>query len=89
MALFNLLFFGRTKSIRKRKGIGVRERNFEALEHRQMLTGDLLVVSWEGDSVLRFSGANGDFVGEFINAATGTLDQPTYSILGPDGHLYV
>jgi len=50
-------------------------------------SGDLYVSSFFNDRVLRFNGANGDFVETF--SLGGGLDGPTGLTFGPDGDLYV
>jgi len=49
--------------------------------------GDLLVASYNTDSILRYDGQTGAFIGTF---ATGSeLNEVEYMTLGPDGNLYV
>lgn len=48
---------------------------------------DLLVGSSESDSILRYDGATGAFLGEF--ASGGGLDKPLGFDFGPDGDFYV
>jgi streptogramin lyase len=49
--------------------------------------GDLLVASYGTDSVRRYDGETGEFVGTF--AAGHGLEQPRNIVYGPDGNLYV
>lgn len=52
--------------------------------------GNLYVASFETDSVLRYDGATGTFLGDFVPAGGGGLDGPDAGLtFGPDGHLYV
>ena len=50
---------------------------------------DLYVVSTGTDSVLRYDGTTGSFLGEFVASATGGLEGPVNMTFGPDGDLYV
>ena len=50
---------------------------------------DLYVVSTGTDSVLRFDGATGAFLGEFVASGSGGLEGPVTMTFGPDGDLYV
>ncbi|HRX86971.1 MAG TPA: hypothetical protein P5572_18260 [Phycisphaerae bacterium] len=51
-------------------------------------TADVLVASFATDQVLRFDRTTGNYLGEFIGAASG-LDAPVYMAYGPDGNLYI
>jgi DNA-binding beta-propeller fold protein YncE len=51
--------------------------------------GDLFVVNGENNSVLRYGGASGNFLGEFIPPGGGGLNFPFDVAFGPDGNLYV
>ncbi len=48
---------------------------------------DLLVGSSESDSILRYDGVTGAFLGEFASGAG--LDRPLGFTIGPDANLYV
>jgi len=50
---------------------------------------DLLVGSQNNDSVLRYDGVTGAFLGPFVSQGSGGLDYPTGLGFGPDGNLYV
>src|SRR5687767_5313907 len=50
---------------------------------------DLLVSSFSGNRVLRFSETNGSASGIFVAAASGGLNLPHGLATGPDGNLYV
>jgi len=50
---------------------------------------DLLVASSATNSVLRYDGATGDFLGEFVAAGSGGLEKPVGIVFGPDDNLYV
>lgn len=50
---------------------------------------DLLVGSRETNSILRYNGTTGAFVGTFVEPGSGGLNFPTGMVLGPDGNLYV
>lgn len=50
---------------------------------------DLYVSSAHTDSVLRYDGRTGDFLGAFVAAGSGGLDEPVGLTFGPDGNLYV
>ncbi len=50
---------------------------------------DLLVCSVNGDRILRFSEVTGAYLGDFVPARTGGLDEPQGMEYGPDGNLYV
>ena len=41
------------------------------------------------DEVLRYDGSTGAFLGAFVSAGSGGLDDPTGLAFGPDGNLYV
>jgi len=49
----------------------------------------LLVAGTFADKVLRFDGATGQYIDDFITARSGGLDEPSGMALGADGHLYV
>src|SRR5262249_57877920 len=49
--------------------------------------GNLYVSSYGTNSVLRYNGATGGFLGTF--ASGGGLNQPLELVFGPDGNLYV
>ncbi len=49
---------------------------------------DLLVASRDTDQVLRYDGVTGAFVGVFVSAGSGGLDNPSGLTFGPDGNLY-
>lgn len=51
--------------------------------------GNLLVASFNSDSVLEYDGATGEFLGEFVAAAAGGLDGPFGLTFGPNGNLFV
>ena len=52
--------------------------------------GNLYVASTtDDDSVLRYDGATGAFIDEFVSTASGGLAGPQGLVFGPDGHLYV
>lgn len=50
---------------------------------------DLLVASVNGDRILRFHEVTGAYLGDFVPARTGGLDEPQGMEYGPDGNLYV
>lgn len=50
---------------------------------------DLLVTSQLTDSVLRYDGVTGAFLGLFVTPGSGGLDSPRGTLFGPDGNLYV
>ena len=50
---------------------------------------DLLVLSNDTDEVLRYDGSTGAFLGAFVSAGSGGLDEPSGLAFGPDGNLYV
>ena len=50
---------------------------------------DLYVVSTGTDSVLRYDGTTGAFLGEFVASGSGGLQGPVTMTFGPDGDLYV
>jgi hypothetical protein len=50
---------------------------------------DLYIVSTGTDSVLRYDGATGAFLGEFVASGSGGLEGPVTMTFGPDGDLYV
>ncbi len=51
--------------------------------------GDLLVVSFVTDSILRYNETTGEFLGVFVSSGSGGLDEPYAFAVGPDGNLYV
>src|SRR5687768_17331309 len=54
------------------------------------LAGQDLYVSSEGtNSVKRYNGITGAFMGDFVASGSGGLDRPQGLSFGPDGHLYV
>jgi len=52
-------------------------------------TEDLYVVSAKTDSILRYDGMTGTFLGAFVTAGSGGLNEPTAITFGPDGSFYV
>src|SRR5262249_53191253 len=50
---------------------------------------DLYVTSLLTDSILRYDGTTGAFLGEFVAGGSGGLDYPAGLSFGPDGNLYV
>ncbi len=51
--------------------------------------GHLYVASAGNDSVLRYNGTNGAFLGAFVPSGSGGLDYPVWLEFRPDGFLYV
>jgi sugar lactone lactonase YvrE len=51
--------------------------------------GLLYVTSLQTDSILRYDGRTGAFIGTFVTSGTGGLDGPWALAFGPDGNLYV
>ena len=51
--------------------------------------GNLYITSFATDEVLQFDGTTGAFLGEFIPAGTGGLDEPVGLAFGLDGLIYV
>ncbi len=51
--------------------------------------GNLYVCSFLTDSIKRFNGTNGAFLGDFVSTNSGGLDAPFALQFGPDGNLYV
>lgn len=52
--------------------------------------GNLYVASFNTDSILRYDGSTGVFLGVFVLSGTGNLNGPDAGTkFGPDGHLYV
>ncbi len=49
----------------------------------------LLISNTRGDNVVAFDEENGKFLGEFIKATSGGLDDPDDLNFGPDGNFYV
>jgi DNA-binding beta-propeller fold protein YncE len=41
------------------------------------------------NEILRYDGVTGSFMGVFVSAGSGGLDQPNGVVFGPDGNLYV
>src|SRR2546425_192547 len=50
---------------------------------------DLLVASYNNDSILRYDGTTGNFVSAFVSSGSGGLSRPQGITYGPDGNLYV
>jgi DNA-binding beta-propeller fold protein YncE len=50
---------------------------------------DLYVLSLGNDSVKRYDGATGAYLGDFVASGSGGLDGPGTMTFGPDGKLYV
>lgn len=50
---------------------------------------DLLVTSWNTNSVIRYDGTTGALVGTFVASGSGGLSLPHSATFGPDGNLYV
>lgn len=55
----------------------------------QMPSGDVLILSHNDRSVLRYNGQSGDYMGYFVLPAPGGSDEADLMSYGPDGHLYV
>ena len=51
--------------------------------------GNLYVIGAFSNNVVRFNGATGAFIDEFVASGSGGLSNPTDLDFGPDGHLYV
>jgi hypothetical protein len=51
--------------------------------------GHIYTVSNNNDSVLKYDGTTGDFLGVFVASGAGGLDNPQALVFGPDGNLYV
>jgi subtilisin-like proprotein convertase family protein len=51
--------------------------------------GNLYVASQAGNSVVRFNGITGAFLGVFVASRSGGLNSPQSMVFGPDGNLYV
>ncbi|MEE8155104.1 MAG: M12 family metallo-peptidase [Phycisphaerales bacterium] len=51
--------------------------------------GNLLVASFNTDSVLEYEGATGEFVGQFVAVGAGGLTGPFGLTFGPNGNLFV
>ncbi len=51
--------------------------------------GNFYVASLDTDSIVRFDGSTGAFLGTFVSAGSGGLDQPMGLDFGADGNLYV
>ncbi len=56
-------------------------------EDGTFLQNDLVVPSYNRNSIFRFQATTGDFLEEFANS--NGLDDPIQAIIGPDGKLYV
>lgn len=52
-------------------------------------TPDLLVASFNSNEVLRYDGATGAFVSDFVSSGSGGVAGPVDVEYGPDGNLYV
>ena len=53
-------------------------------------SGTLLVASFNTDSVKKYDGTTGVYLGDFVTAGSGGLDGPDWGItFGPDGNFYV
>lgn len=50
---------------------------------------DLLVSNLANNTVLRYNGQTGAFIGQFVTPGSGGLSAPWGVIFGPDGNLYV
>ncbi len=50
---------------------------------------DLFVASQNTNSVKRYNGITGAFMGDFVSSGSGGLNAPQEVAWGPDGHLYV
>jgi hypothetical protein len=50
---------------------------------------DLYVSSAGTNSILRYDGTTGAFLGAFVPSGSGGLDHPRGLVIGPDGNLYV
>jgi DNA-binding beta-propeller fold protein YncE len=50
---------------------------------------ELSIIDYLNNSVLRFDGTSGAFLGELISPGSGGLKDPQYITTGPDGRLYV
>src|SRR5262249_7075284 len=61
----------------------------EALEDRLCLSPDLLVSSYGNDSVMRYNGTTGAFLGAFVIPGYGDLYGPHGLLIGLDGNLLV
>ena len=51
--------------------------------------GELLVTSWNNDSVIRYDATTGALLGTLVASGAGNLNQPHSARFGPDGNLYV
>jgi streptogramin lyase len=51
--------------------------------------GNFYVINGDDNSVLRYNGSSGAFMGTFISSDSGGLDGPIDLVFGPDGNLYV
>lgn len=50
---------------------------------------DFLITSPQSDTIERFDAATGDYLGAFVTAGSGGLDNPGGVAVGPDGNVYV
>ena len=51
--------------------------------------GDLLVLSFWDEEILRFDTATGAFIDVFIPAESGGMRRPTSLLIGPDSNLHI
>jgi sugar lactone lactonase YvrE len=49
----------------------------------------LFVADWENNTILRFDGTSGNYIGTMATSANSFLSQPDGMALGPNGNLYV
>jgi DNA-binding beta-propeller fold protein YncE len=75
------------KATGKRRAL--RGLHLERLEDRLCLSLDMLVSSYGNNSVLRYDGTTGAFLGEFVPPGSGDLDGPHGLVFGLDGNLLV
>lgn len=52
-------------------------------------TPDLFVTSYTTNSVKRYDGMTGAFIGDFVTSGSGGISGPTRLTFGPDGNLYL